>query len=57
MLSSSPYQEIQDKRNKQVNQINQEMNCEVFQYVNITRDNVVVHFLFNDSESFRNKHN
>ena len=31
------------------------MKCEIFSYVNITRDNLVVHLSFDDSESFKNR--
>ena len=33
------------------------MDCELFDYINITRDNLVVHMSFNGTETFKNEFN
>lgn len=33
------------------------MDCELFDYINITRDNLVVHMSFNESKTFKNEFN
>lgn len=43
LFTSSPYQERQNQRNKQVNQMNFKMECHMYEFVNITRDNLRVH--------------
>ena len=40
-----------------MNEINKRMDCELFDYVNITRDNLVVHMSFNESKTFKNEFN
>jgi len=57
LFTSSPYQERQNKRNKQVNQMNFKMECDVFEYVNITRDNLKVHLHFDETKPFKNEFN
>jgi len=31
------------------------MDCELFDYINITRDNLVVHMPFDESKTFKNE--
>ena len=57
MFQSSPYKERQNNRTKKVNEINTRMDCELFEYVNITRNNLVVHMFFNQSRTFKNEFN
>lgn len=40
-----------------MNEINTRMDCELFDYINITRDNLVVHMSFNESKTFKNEFN
>jgi hypothetical protein len=40
-----------------VNEINTRMDCELFEYVNITRNNLIVHMFFNESKTFKNEFN
>ena len=52
MFSSSPYKERLDNKTKEVNEINFKMSCTVFLHNNISRDNLIAYYSFDDSEGF-----